>query len=264
MPREIAPGLTWVQEDGPDRSHFVADDPPSWYAAEEPMYVAQNAYLLDGGDETLLFDTLSPASTDRILDAVNESVDTLDYVVVSHTDVPHAGNAGALLEAHPEATLVAPRYGRGHGLYHLDDARFVGEGDRLDLGELTVDFHEAPFPDSPVHCWMSERETGTLFTVDWFGYPHAASESLAFADEFDRPVSVDRLAEFHSRVLFWFAYVDVPRVHRAIDRLAERHDPAMLAPAHGNPVRRDVDAAIERSKDVVEVVHDRGRRGALG
>ncbi len=265
--REIEPGFHWIQEPGPDRSHFVEgqyDDLPGWYDPGDSLHVPQNAYLL-ADEASLLFDTLSPASTDAVLDELDGLLDDgLDYLIVSHPDVPHAGNAGAILEAYPEATLVAPRYGNAHDLYHLGDADLVGAGDGIDLGRFEVAFHEAAFPDAALHVWMTERTTGTLFPVDWLGYPNRGAEVLRFPDEFETALTVDRLVQFHGRVLFWFQYVDVDRVQTEIDRLIDRYDPELVAPGHGNPIREDPIEVVELAKPVVERVNEGGRVGTLG
>lgn len=267
MPREITPGFHWIQECGPDRSHFVSesDSLPKWYSEQEELHIPQNAYLFDD-ERTLLFDTLSPASTDTIVDGVRSLLDgkPLDYLVVSHPDVPHAGNTSSILREFPEATLVAPRYGSRHELYHLEDAMLVGEGDSIDLGEHTVAFHEATILDAALHLWMTEETTDTLFTVDWMGFPHMESECLRFVDESERDVDVSRLVEFHGRVLFWFQYVDVAKMNEETDRLARRYEPEIVAPAHGSVIREDALRYVEMMKPVVEHINDEGRVGALG
>lgn len=241
MAREIVPDIHWLQECGPDRGG----------AGDLTVHVPQHAYLLTG-DETLLFDTLSPASTDHVLAELDGLVDDLDYLVPSHPDVPHAGNTRAILDAYPEAELVGPRYGSGHELYHLGDARQVGAGDGIDLGGLEVTFHEGAFPDSAVHMWMREERTDTLFTVDWCGFPHLGDECDLCVEEFERDVTVDRLVNLHEFVLFWLKYVDVERVAGTIDRLVETHDPEVLAPAHGNPVREGAVEHMEKMKAATE------------
>lgn len=267
MSRQVAPGVHWIQEPGPDRSSFVEgqrDELPDWYDPEQSLHVPQNAYLL-ADERSLLFDTLSPASTETILDELDHLLsDGLDYLVVSHPDVPHAGNAPAILDAYPDAELVAPRYGNAHELYHLDDATTVGAGDEIDLGDLTAAFHRAAFPDASVHVWMTERTTGTLFPVDWLGYPHRGDETLRFPAEFETDVTVDRLVQFHGRVLFWFQYVDVPTVQAEVDHLVDAYDPAIVAPGHGNPVREEPARVMELTKPAVEHVAEQGRVGTLG
>lgn len=242
MAREIAPGIHWVQECGPDRGG----------AGDLEVHVPQHAYLLTG-EETLLFDTLSPASTEHVLDELDVVLDDgLDYLVPSHPDVPHAGNVRAIQEAYPEAELVGPRYGTGQELYHLDEATKVGQGDAIDLGELEVAFHEAAFPDSAVHVWMTETTSRTLFTVDWLGFPHLGDECDLCVEEFDREVSVDRLVNLHEFVLFWLKYVDIDRTLATVDRLLTEYDPDLIAPAHGNPVRADVGDLVEKMKTATE------------
>lgn len=268
MNREITPGIHWIYEAGPDRTEkFDLDERrPDWYEPGHNAYIPQCAYLIDGGDETLLFDTLSPASTDQILTAIDELVGGrgLDYLVVSHPDVPHAGNTHAILDEYPEATLVAPAYGNDHELYHLDEGMHVTEGDSLDLGDAVVDFHEATFLDAPVSVWMSERETGTLFTVDWMGFPHHDEETLQCVDELDGEFDTSRLVEFHGRVLFWYQYVDVEKTNAEIDNLVEKFNPEIIAPAHGLVIREDAPEYMELMKDVTRTIDAQGRIGTLG
>lgn len=268
MTREVVPGFHWIQECGPDRSGFVeqaAGEPPAWYLPDEELHIPQNVYILQD-EQSLLFDTLSPASTENMLAELDTILDgeDLDYLVVSHPDVPHAGNTNRILEEHPTATLVAPAYGTGHELYHLDEAMLVAEGDTIDLGKFTVRFHEATFPDAALHLWMTEERTETLFPVDWLGFPHTSSECLSFVDEFHHDLGKSRLTEFHGRVLFWLQYVDVEKTNREIDRLIEQYSPGIIAPGHGAVIREDAVTYMERMKGAVEEINRRGRVGTLG
>ena len=268
MPRQIATDIHWIYEQGPDRSEqfdFGSRD-LDWYVDGHEAYIPQCAYLLEGDEETLLFDTLSPASTDHLLETVDDILGDreLDYLVVSHPDVPHAGNAVAILEAYPDAELVAPGYGNDHELYQLGTATHVVEGDTIDLGDRVVEFHEATFLDAPVSVWMTERTSGTLFTVDWMGFPHLDSGVLSFVDESERAFDVEQFVEFHSRVLFWYQYVDVEKVQREIDNVQRKFEPELIAPAHGQVIRTDTEAFFEMMKRVPEIVDRRGRVGTLG
>lgn len=265
--REVAPGMYWMQELGPDRRHMVETDgeAPAWCPPGHDVHIPQCAYLLCG-EQSLLFDTLSPASTAFVLETVDRILDgdDLDYLVVSHPDVPHAGNTMAILREYPDATLVAPGYGHGHELYHLAESMQVIEGDSIDLGGLEVAFHEATFLDAPLSVWMTERTTDTLFPVDWLGFPHLDSEALRFVDELEHDVGRDRLYQFHGRVMFWYQYVDAAKVTAEIDRLIERYDPAVIAPAHGLVVREEPRRYMQLMKPVVERIADEGRIGAVG
>lgn len=268
MAHEIHPGLFWIQECGPHRGAFVDDRntfPEDWYEPGRDVHIPQNAFLLKGR-RSLLFDTLSPAAGDQILDELEGCLqgEGLDYLVVSHPDVPHAGNTARILRAHPEATLVAPDVGSTHALYHLEDARKAGPGDEIELGGHTVRFHEATFLDAPMSIWMSETKSGTLFPVDWLGFPHMDGECGKLTGELEAEVSLSRLIEFHGRVLFWHAYVDVAKVHAAIDALTDRVEIEAIAPAHGLFIRDAPLRYVALVKEAVEAIRERGRVGTLG
>jgi flavorubredoxin len=266
MVREIAPGVHWIQECGPDRSSFLnKESPPGWYEPGRNVHIPQNVYLFVGR-ESLIFDTLSPASTDQLLDEVHKIVGHtgLDYVVVSHPDLPHAGNAMELLREFPDATLVAPRYGSRHELYHLDEAIHVGEGDSIDIGGHIFDFHEAYILDAPIHIWMTERNRNWLMPVDWFGFPHQDSECMKCVHELDHDVTVQRLVEFHGRVLFWYQYVDVDKMADLHRFLLRKFDPDGILSGHGLPIIENTDRYLDMMDDVVAEINSKGRIGTLG
>lgn len=274
--REIWPGIHWIQECGPDRAEMGASAlarGETWYAEGREIHIPQNAYLFLG-ERTLLFDTLSPQGGETIERALDELLGErrLDFLAVSHPDVPHAGNTARILRARPEARLVAPREGDTHELYQLGGALKLGPGDEIDLGGLLLRFHEATFLDAALHTWITEETSRTLFPVDWLGFPHLDGECLKFADEVealdlgDPATAADqlgRLTEFHARVMFWFQYVDVDRVHAEIDRLARTFEGYRLAPAHGLVIREGQERYFEMMKEVVARVAESGRVGVL-
>lgn len=267
MAREILPGVHWIQEPGPSRhgiARAVEEDGQGWYRPGASLHISQSAFLFTG-DETLLFDTLSPASSKEILAELDACLDgrCLDYLVVSHPDVPHAGNTHRILHAHPDATLVAPAVGENHALYHLGAAHKVAPGDLLDLGGHRIRVLEATFLDAAMSIWLMEENAGLLLPVDWIGFPLMDGEFLRCEDELEAPVDVDRLTEFHGRVMFWFQYVDVPKVQAEIDRLWRELRPRMLGPAHGVVIRRDPRRFFEAMKEVVARVSETGRSGVV-
>lgn len=267
MPRRVSNHLYWVQEVGPDRRNMIeaGSNKQEWYIEDESVHIPQNVFIFDD-EETLVLDTFSPASTDKVLQDIEHVLDgrELDYLVVSHPDVPHAGNTMAILEKYPDAELVAPAYGKGHELYHLEDSRLVEEGDTIDLGEHVVEFHEATFLDAAVSLWMTDQLTETLFPIDWLGFPHLGTEELTFVDELETEITPNRLEEFHGRVFFWFQYVDVEKIQREIDRLIEKFQPAIIAPGHGLVIREEPEQYMEMIKPVIESINSDGRVGTLG
>lgn len=253
--REIADGFYLIHQihSRPDLEAEYTDYKPDWYLPERTVYTIQNAYLFVG-EETLLFDTLDPVAKDMIVDRVSRVLgdDTLDYLAVTHPEAPHAGNAFAIRDAYPEATLVAPDHGTAHGLYHLEDATKVTPGDVLDLGGLTLEFVEPTFLDHALHIWARELTTDTLFTVDWLSHFIMEGEQLKFTDELETDVTHHRLLQFHGNVLGWFQYVDPDKTNAAIEKLVETYDPSMLVQSHGLPVRENVPQHLRKMKTVID------------
>lgn len=259
MPREITDGVFLLQEcnDRVELTDQYRDDPPDWYVAGRTVHSSQNAYLLVG-EQTLLFDTLSPAGRDQVLSDLSEVLDgrSLDYLVVSHPEAPHAGNAQEICEAYPDVELIAPDYGNTHELYYLGDATQIAPGSIIDLGGFELEVVDPVFVDHKMHIWLYERTQGILFTVDWLGLMHMAGECLTCADELDEPVALHRLELFHGRALFWFKYADLAKVDAAVEDIIETYDPSILAPAHGFVVREDTAAYMRKMKSVVRSISE--------
>lgn len=265
MARQVTDRFYWIQEHYELSNDVYEETQPDWYELGSQINIFDNAYLIHGED-TLLFDTLSPNSKDDIIEELHSVLggDGLDYLVISHPENPHAGNTFAILEEYPEATLIGPNYSSRHEVYYLEDATKVDPGDVIDLGGYEVEFLEPAFPDHPVHIWMYERTTGTLFTVDWLGSIHLDTHRYKFDDEVDGGVSMQQVTDFTSQALFWHNYVDPERLHAVIENLIEVYEPETVAPAHGFVYRDKPIEAMRRMKEVADTIAAEGRsRGAL-
>jgi len=263
MPREIANGIHWIEEayPAPELKREYTEDPPPWYDLGAEIQVCDNAYLIEG-EQTLLFDTLSPDGTEQVLSELDALLDgrDLDYLVPSHPENPHAGNTFPILEAYPGAELIAPAYDvEKHELYYFDDATHVSAGDTIDLGGRVVEFVDPGFLDHRIHTWLFDRATATLFTVDWLGDVHMRKNHLDFVDEVPDDDPVDRQVEFHSRALFWFQYVQREKGRAVIEDLVESYDPFVLAPAHGLVVRESAVEYMRMNNQVIDRIIEQGR-----
>lgn len=239
------------------------DDPPPWYDPDRDVHAQFNAYLLEG-EKTVLFDTLPPNFGDRIVTYLENQDVSLDYVVVSHPEAPHGGNAEALLSAHPDATLVVPESDALHDLAltrTVASFREVGNGDHIDLGGRTLEFLDPVLFDLAATTWAHDSATGALFTVDAYGNTHMEGNCCEFVDELtDDPTEFVTLrwTGFHAHTFPWLAYADPERVMADIEALIDRVDPELIAPAHGAVVREDAVAYLRRLEPVLEMIVERG------
>jgi flavorubredoxin len=240
-------------------------NPPDWYSPGGEVHTMQNAYMILGDEKTLLFDTLDPVGREQIITEIENILDgrPLDYLAVSHPEAPHAGNAFAILEENPGATLVAPGHGVQHDLYHLDNAKKAYHGDLVDLGNRTIEFLEPSFLDHGLHIWMREQSTDTLFPVDWLGHFVMGHEKLMLTSEIEKEITHNRLLQFHGNVFQWYQYVNTDKTDIAIENIIEEYNPSTLAPSHGLVINKKPNAIMRKLKTVIQHIKAEGRLKTL-
>jgi glyoxylase-like metal-dependent hydrolase (beta-lactamase superfamily II) len=176
----------------------------------------------------------------------------VDYVLVTHVHLDHAGGAGALMQALPSARLVVHPRGARHmaqpdkliegTIAVYGEARFrqlygdippvaperiieIGDGDELPLGSSRLQFIHTPGHAAHHYC-IIDPSTDSIFTGDTFGisYRELASPKGEFIFVTSTPVqfdpeamhaSIDRLMSFRPRAAFVTHYsrvTDLPRL----------------------------------------------------
>ena len=159
-------------------------------------------HLVVESGRVALIDTGTNASLDAVREALNSfglTEDAVEYVCLTHVHLDHAGGAGAMMRAFPNARLVVHPRGARHmidpsrlvegatAVYGADEmARLYGEIHPVDAARV-VEAHDGTIIefggrrlhvlDTPGHarhhvCFHDEK-TGHIFTGDAFGlsYP---------------------------------------------------------------------------------------------
>ncbi len=266
-PDGAAEGVYWIEEcvnatEGMGR--WLREDSlgqefaEGWYEGEQEVHLSINAYVLRGSEKTLVFDTLSLGGTEHILSELRDLLDDdgLNYIVPSHDEAPHAGNANIIHQEFPEASIAectAP--GSNPELHRMayGDALEVTYGDTIKLGGgYEVEFVEPVFLDSAMTTWLFEKRTQTLFTVDSFGFTHTGDYCGMCTDEREQPLTAGQTMQYHGRSLRWLQYADERAVKDALETVFERHDPEIIAPGHGQVFRGDVDHLLDLVKQNLE------------
>lgn len=152
-------------------------------------------FLLRGRDRIALVETGPKSSVDHVIAGLDrEGVEDLDWIVVTHIHLDHAGAAGTLAQRFPDAKVAvhpvgAPHlidpsklwasasriYGEGMepmwgGIDPLpeDRVKIVEDGDVIDLGGRTLTALETPGHAGHHHAYLDD-ETGAMFTGDALG-----------------------------------------------------------------------------------------------
>lgn len=237
--------------------------------------------IIDGGRAAFV-DTGTHFSVPNLLTAlaaVGLEEEAVDYILLTHIHLDHAGGAGRLAAALPHAkVLVHPR-----GAAHLVDpslliaatkavygeARFTEEygdvlaiaaprietphdGHRIRLGARTLEFIHTP-GHALHHLCIADRDTAEIFTGDTFGVSYREFDTAAGAfifpttspSQFDPRqlhASIERILEYKPRSAYLTHYSRV----RQVDELA-------IA------LHADIDAFVSIARSVADAP-DRARR----
>lgn len=211
-------------------------------------------------------DTGTNDSVPLVLAALAErgiAPDAIDFVILTHVHLDHAGGAGLLMAKAPNAKLVVHPRGARHmidpsklvaatrDVYGVDAAtRMYGEilpiaaervieatdGFTVELAGRTLTFHDTPGHARHHNC-IHDGATGHLFTGDMFGlsYRELDRDGRQFVfpattpTQFDPEAfhaSITRMLALKPEALYLTHYgkvVDVPRIASDLLRLVDAH-----------------------------------------
>ena len=149
-----------------------------------PHGTTYNAYLIEGSEKTALIDAVDPLKTDVLMNNLKEAgVEKIDYLISLHTEQDHSGSNAAVLNRFPMAQVVGSEKVREMLATHLnfdpDKVRVVKEGERLSLGDKTLQFTLIPFAHWPDNTMVWLEEDRILFSSDLFGSHYATPKAFA-------------------------------------------------------------------------------------
>ncbi|MCS7292364.1 MAG: diflavin flavoprotein [Gloeomargarita sp. SKYBB_i_bin120] len=202
-----------------------------------------NSFLIQA-DKTALVDTSHAKFRELYIPRLQELIDlqTLDYLIISHTEPDHSGLVRDILELAPQVTVVGSKV----ALQFLDDfvhrpyQRWqVKQGDQIDLGRGHVlEFISAPNLHWPDTMLTWDHATRILFTCDVFGM-HYCRETL-----YD-----ESLTEIEDDFRYYYDCLMGPNarsVLAALKRLAPLGQPSLIATGHGPLLRYHIPDWIDR------------------
>lgn len=220
---------TAVPENYQVNEHIYAID-PHLYFTPGPMKI----YLVVS-KKTALIDLSTSYAADTILqgfDAINQSIDRVDYLLITHHHYDHCGCISALAPKMPKAEICASANTR-HVLFHPDsffpvtlhlygrefwplagdfkplvgrDVRIVAEGNTIDLGD-GVRLKTLELPGHEVGgCGWFEEKTKTIIVGDALGWAFGAWHPAAFPPTFsyfDFLRSLERIMSLDFNQVCW-------------------------------------------------------------
>jgi flavorubredoxin len=197
--------------------------PSLWQPPGAPVGVHMNSMLLRGSQPVVL-DTGLAVEREDWLDAVLGLVDPDDvrWIVLSHDDPDHTGNAAAAMATCPNATLVATWFmtQRLGPEMAIDPRRlrWVGPGETLDVGDRTLSFVRPPLYDNPTTRVVVDPVSSVLWAADGFACP--VLEPIDLASDLDADALHDGFMQFQHLVSPWVELIDRDRYQVEVAKLA--------------------------------------------
>ncbi len=203
-----------------------------FHGYETPRGTTYNAYLVRGSEKTALIDTVKAPFVDELLARVRSIMDPaeVDLIVVNHVEPDHNGGLRLVMEAMPNARVVASRSGvAGVAEYHDGlQVEAVGADDVIDLGGKTLRFLPMPMVHWPDSMFTYCAEERVLMPNDAFGAHMASSER--FADEVGLDLATEELIEYYANILMPLG----KQVAKAVEKVVETGwEIETIAPSHG-------------------------------
>ncbi len=226
----------------PPRHHPMEIAPETWVIqatqgeGTAPQVVHMNAMVIRGA-EPVVVDTGCPVHRDQYLADLFSIVEPEDvrWVFVTHDDVDHSGNVHEVMDACPNATLVATWFLCERLLGERLDVppfrwRWVGDGESFTAGDRTLLAVRPPLYDSPTTRGLFDTKTGVYWASDCYATP--VTEGTAFVDALDPAAWAEGFATFQSWNSPWVSLVD-PEAFAVECRRVETLRPSAIATAHG-------------------------------
>ena len=235
---------------------FAVETAPDVYYVDTGMYGTAEygaVYIVDA-DRPAVLDTGIGTHRDRVfaaIESVGIAVEDLEVIAPTHVHLDHAGGAGFLAEAAPEATVYVHEIGAPHLVdpgrlvegtkravgdqwqYYVEPEpvpeerlETIGGGDTIDLGDREIEVVYAP-GHAPHQVIFHEPDTGWVHTADAAGI---WVPSRRFIRETSPPPNfdleqvledVETIRDLEPETLLYPHFGDVPDVEAALDEYEE-------------------------------------------
>lgn len=155
-----------------------------------PNGMCYNSYLIDGGDKTLVMDTVDSHFVSVWLENLETTLNGKkpDYLMVQHMEPDHSAGIFAFMEKYQDAVILssAKAFQMMKNYFGVDwsERRIVlKEGDTLSVGSHVLSFVAAPMVHWPEVMVTYDATEKVLFSADGFGKFGALDREEEWDDE---------------------------------------------------------------------------------
>lgn len=198
-----------------------------------PYGVSYNSYLVCGAQKNAVIDGVEVSHCFKQIDRIKEIKQDIkiDYLIINHMEPDHSGGVVALCREFPEIKVVgnAKTADMLKGYYGLEkNVVVVADGDCIDLGGKTLQFHLTPMIHWPETMMTYLVEDKMLFAGDAFGCFGALNGGIVDT-EMDTSGYYPEMTRYYSNIVAKYGlfvqkalakFVDVP-----VDYICSTHGP---------------------------------------
>ena len=223
---KITDTVSWVGKIDWELERFHGDE----YSTHKGS--SYNSYLIRD-EKTVLIDTVWEPYAKEFVNNLKKEIelDKIDYIIMNHSEVDHAGALLELMKEIPNTPVYCTKNGAKiiKGLHHKDfNFVEVKTGDTLDIGKNKLVFVEARmlhWPDSMMTYMSGEN---ILFSNDAFGQ-HYASE-LMYNNLVDQDELYDEAIKYYANILTPFSKFVSAKINEVLNMKIPVN---MICPSHG-------------------------------
>ena len=198
-----------------------------------PYGVSYNSYLVCGAQKNAVIDGVEVSHCFKQIDRIKEIKQDIkiDYLIINHMEPDHSGGVVALCREFPEIKVVgnAKTADMLKGYYGLEkNVVVVADGDCIDLGGKTLQFHLTPMIHWPETMMTYLVEGKMLFAGDAFGCFGALNGGIVDT-EMDTSGYYPEMTRYYSNIVAKYGlfvqkalakFADVP-----VDYICSTHGP---------------------------------------
>ncbi len=223
---KITDTVDWVGKIDWELNRFHGDE----YSTHKGS--SYNSYLIRD-EKTVLIDTVWEPYAKEFVNNLKKEIelDKIDYIIMNHSEVDHAGALLELMKEIPNTPVYCTKNGAKiiKGLHHKDfNFVEVKTGDTLDIGKnklVFVDARMLHWPDSMMTYMSGEN---ILFSNDAFGQ-HYASE-LMYNNLVDQDELYDEAIKYYANILTPFSKFVTAKINEVLNMKIPVN---MICPSHG-------------------------------
>ena len=208
-----------------------------------PDGTSYNAYLIKGSEKTALIDTVDPSKSEELMKNLEKlGIKSIDYIIANHAEQDHSGALPIMLEKYPMAKVVTNEKCKRFlmDLLLLPEEKFivVDDGDKISLGDKTLQFIMAPWVHWPETMLTYLVENKILFPCDLFG------SHLAVSDIFSENEKLYNAAKrYYAEIMMPFRN----KIRQHMEKISKL-EIKMIAPSHG-PVYKNPEFILNAYRD---------------